>query len=260
MKAIKIFSVATVLGLVALSLSCGATKPPPTLTAEDMFNKAKRRYDTRHYLEAAGQFKEMLVRHPGSKFAEPANFLLGKCNYETKEYPLAEVEFGRVVRDFPRGRYAEEAHFMLGMCAFKQRRPVHYDQTATQEAIVLFGTYLARYPGGAFSGEAGARIRECRSILAEKLFLNGTLYVKLRRWQAARLCFEELLEKYSDLQRADWAQVGLGRCYEEEKDWERAEALYGMALEKKGDAELVSAARDGMKRVQSKKSRSVNSG
>ncbi|UCF78630.1 MAG: outer membrane protein assembly factor BamD [Candidatus Eiseniibacteriota bacterium] len=250
----------TAIAAATLVISCGGSKEMLSETAQSKFEKAKRRYDAGRYLEATEQFKNLLALFPGSKFAEPATFFLGKSRFEEKEYLLAEVDFHRIVRDFPRGTYAEEATFMLGMCVFKQRRPFQFDQSATERAILLFGAYLSTYPAGKFVEDAQERLAECRSVLAEKLHANGLLYLKLSKPKAARLSFEEVLEKYDDLPWADRALVGIARSYEQERNWAKAAELYEGVVEKGGDEEALATARDRLRKIKGKTGESGDAG
>ncbi len=246
--------------VVCLTISCGAGKDVLSDTPEAQFEKAKKRYDAERYLEAIEQFKTLLARFPGSRYAEPATFFLGKSRYGSKEYLMAEVEFERIVRDFPRGEYAEEASFMLAMCAYEQRRPVPFDQASAERALLLFRGYLSVYPNGTFVEKALEKVRECRLVLAEKLHANGVLYLKLRDPKAARMSFEEILEKYDDLHWADWALVGIAKSYELERNWTKAAEMYEGLVERDGDAEALAEARERLRKIRERDIQSGSSG
>jgi outer membrane assembly lipoprotein YfiO len=233
-------------------LSCSGAREIKPQIAQDQFETAKRRFDGRRFLEATDEFKLLLEQYPGSKYAEPGAYFLAKSYYETKEYPLAEVEFDKLLRDFPRGSYAEEAAFMLGMCAFKQKRPAPYEQAVTEKAIQLFSSYLAVYPGGAFAARADQGLRECRAVLAEKLYVSGKLYVKLGDARAARLCFQEVVDKYGEARWADLALVGIGQSYEKERNWSMAAETYRTVLARNADREAQDVARRGLRKVSQK--------
>jgi outer membrane protein assembly factor BamD len=245
---------------VCLVFSCGASKDLRSDTPQARFAKAKKRYDAERYLDATEQFKAFLASFPGSKYAEPATFFLGKSRFGSKEYLMAEVEFERIIRDFPRGEYAEEASFMLGMCAYEQRRPVPFDQASAERAILVFRMYMSAYPDGAFAEKADERIKECRLVLAEKLHANGVLYLKLHDSKAARMSFEEVLEKYDDLHWADWALLGIARSYEQERNWTKATEMYEGLVEREGDAEALAEARDRLRKIRDKAGSSGSSG
>lgn len=243
-----------------LVLSCGAGNGIRTDTPQSQFERANRRYDAGRYLEATETFKTLLARFPGSKYAEPARFYLGQCYLKDKEYLLAEMEFERIIKDFPRGAHVEVATFMLAMCAYERRRPIPFDQTATERAILLFRAYMSTYPDGASVERAREKLGECRSLLAEKLHANGTLYLKLSDPGAARLSFEEILEKYEDLHWADWALVGIAKSYEQERNWTKAAEMYEGVVEREGDAEAVGLAAGRLRKVRDRIGDSENTG
>jgi outer membrane protein assembly factor BamD len=233
-------------------LSCSGAREAPSPTAQDHYNKAKNRFDSRRFLDSTEQFKLLLDQYPGSKYVEAASFYLGMSYYETKEFPLAEVQFEKVVRDFPRGQHAEEATFMLAMCEFKQRRPAPYDQTQTEKAIQLFDAYVLSYPQGSFLARAEEARRECRATLAQKLYLTGRLYLKLKDHEAARLCFQEVLDKYGESRWADLALVGIGESYEKQANWKMASESYREVLARNGDREARDTAMQRLKKVRDK--------
>jgi outer membrane assembly lipoprotein YfiO len=249
----RIFVYLLSLGFAAsFVVSCATTDSTRPTNPTSQFDNARKRYDARRYVEAIEQFKVLLAQFPGSKYAEPGTFFLGKCHYETKEYPLAEVEFERIVRDFPRGSYAEEATFMLGMCAYKERRSSPYDQTSTERAIALFRAYIDTYPEGAFVAKSEQKLGECRATLAQKLCLSGRLYLKLGDSAAARSCFEEVLEKYADSSWAEWAFFGIAESYERERNWVKALDGYRDLMTRNKDAEVSDLAKDKMKKIGNK--------
>jgi len=238
--------------IASLALSCSGAREVRLTTAQDQFEKANGRFDSRRFLDATDGFKLLLAQYPGSRYAEPATFYLGKCYYETEEFPLAEMEFEKVMRDFSRGSYAEEAAFMLGMCAFKQKRPAPYDQAQTEKAVLLFNSYLASHPQGVFAAKAEEALRECRAMLAQKLYLSGRLYVKLRDLEAARLCFQEVLDRFGEARWADLALVEMAQSYEKERNWNKAAETYRSVLARNGDREALDVARQRLKKVQQK--------
>ena len=249
----RVFVYLLLLGFAAsLDLSCATTDGARPTDPAAQFEKAKARYDAHRYLEAADQFKILLAQFPGSKYAEPATFFLGKSYFESREYPLAQVEFERLIRDFRRGSHAEESAFMLGMCAYKERRPAPYDQASTESALALLETYIGSYPEGAFVAKARQKINECRSILGQKLCLSGQLYLKLGDFPAARSCFDELLEKYPDSSWAEWALLGIARSYERERNWGKALESYENVANRNKDARASKSAEDRLKKIREK--------
>jgi outer membrane assembly lipoprotein YfiO len=249
------------LGLAAsFAISCATTERIRATSPAAQFEKAKKRYEERSYLDGAEQFKALLAQSPGSKYAEPATFFLGKCYFESKEYPLAEVEFERVTRDFPRGSYAEEAAFLLGMCAYKERRPAPYDQTSTERAISLLQGYIGAYPEGVFVAKAQQKLRECQSILAQKLYLSGRLYLKLGDFLAARTCFEEVQDKYADFSWAEWALLGIAESYAGERNWGKAQETYEELVKKDKDPQISSVAKERLKKIGDKATRAKGKG
>ena len=84
------------------------------------------------------------------------------------------------------------------------------------------------------------------------MYVSGSLYVKLGDARAARLCFQEVVDKYGEARWADLALVGIGKSYEKERNWSMAADAYRTVLGRNGDREAQDAARRGLKKVSKK--------
>lgn len=86
------------------------TRPPATraepltgrsdATANRLYERAKKEYDTRNYEVAAVLFKQLLREHPESPLAGNAQYWLGETFYAQRQYEAAIVAFDEVIQKY----------------------------------------------------------------------------------------------------------------------------------------------------------------
>jgi len=193
-------AVAFLLGGVLL-VGCGATvKEMPGGIAD--YERGKRSYDQENWLDASLDLKAFVDAYPGSERADDALFYLGDSYFRMKDYALASGQFDRLLRDFPASVHEPDASYFLARCDDLQSHPAKLDQTETERAITRYRTFLEAHPDHPRAQEAQARLTALRSKLAEKRYLNGKLYKKLKHIDAAERYFRGVINEYSD---TSWA-------------------------------------------------------
>jgi outer membrane protein assembly factor BamD len=209
--------------LLVLVFGCGqAPQFGPSGTAEADFLRAQSEYESGHYVTAVELLDAFERRHPASQYIDDALLLLGKAHQGNDEHLLARQAFERLREDYPQSPYAEEGLFQLAQSWYRSIRGPALDPEPTEEALRSFRIYLRRYPEGAFREQARQGEQGALGVLAEKAYLNGVTYLKLRRNDAARRCFERALEQWAESPRSAEAIAGIARSYE--RDGARAEA------------------------------------
>jgi outer membrane protein assembly factor BamD len=221
--------------LLVLALGCGqSTQFGPSGTAEADFLRAQSEYESGHYVNAVELLDAFERRHPGSQYIDDALLLLGKAHQSNDEHVLARQAFERLREDYPQSPYAEEALFQVAQSWYRSIRGPALDPEPTEEALRSFRVYLRRYPEGAFHEAALAGERGALGVLAEKAYLNGETYLKLRRYDAARRCFERSLEQWAESPRSAEALAGIARSYERAGTLAEARSSYQRLLDHLG--------------------------
>jgi tetratricopeptide (TPR) repeat protein len=90
------------------------------------------------------------------------------------------------------------------------------DPTMTERAIDQFLLFMRLHPESEHVPAARERVNVLRGKLAEKAYLNGRLYIKLKEPEAARFYFDIVTSEYPESQFASKALLGGGRAYEME--------------------------------------------
>jgi outer membrane protein assembly factor BamD len=181
----------------SLLAGCGATISEQPGGIAD-YERGKRAYDQENWLDASLDLKAFVEAYPGSERTDDALYFLGDAYFRMKDYALASGQFDRLLRDFPASVHEAEASFLLARCDDLQSHPAKLDQTETERAIARYRNFLEAHPDHPRAAEARTRLLVLRSKLAEKRYLNGKLYKKLKHMDAAENYFKSVMNEYSD--------------------------------------------------------------
>ena len=203
--------------------------------AGSAFTRAKQEYESGNYLRAIELLVTFEREHPGSQYIDDALYYLGRAHQGNHEQLLARQSFERLLRAYPRSSYAEMTLFEIARSWYMSMRGPALDPEPTESAHAAFLSYLRRYPEGQFRAEAQEAVGEILDRLAEKDYLNGHTYLRLRRPAAARRYFRKSLDTHAEAQIAARAREGIARSYEKDRNWSEARTAYQALLDHLGD-------------------------
>jgi outer membrane assembly lipoprotein YfiO len=199
--------------LALCSAGCAATSGVPKVTnPADRVAVGRDMAERGDCVSAIEVFKSYISTSGGSADVDQAIYFLGICYLKTKEYDSAAIEFERLIRDYPESDSAAAASFQLGEALFGQTRPIDFDQEFTERAIRQWQGYMRAFPGHWQNGQALERVTMARTRMAQKSLDTGNLYIKLRRFEPARVYFRRVIEDYGDTPAAGHAWLGLAMC------------------------------------------------
>ena len=229
---------------VLLLFQCGGGKRfSPRLDPEDRFTLAKRYLEQGKYLKAQEEFKRLIFENPGSGYVDDAQFYLAEAYFLNKEYDFALLEYGYLIENYRSSEYVDDAHFKIGLSYYRRSKPVHLDQTDTKKALDEIELFLTKYPESEYTADALEAKKKCMEKLARKDLEAGKLYMKLRKYPAARVYFESVLEDYPETEGAEEVLLLIGISYEKERDFANAREAYEKAISGSTDQTIISEAR-----------------
>ncbi len=234
------------LAAVLAAIALGGCASAPTARGGDeptRFETIRARFEKGEFGDAVLLLQEFLGDHPGSRYADEGIFLLGRAYYEEGNFPEAEDRFRRILTDYPESPFAADASYHLGLALLSQSRSPQLDQTETLSALTQFQSFITRYPKSPLVERARGHIADIRTRLAEKQYLTGELYLRLKSPKAARFYFEEkVLGGYADTPVAAKAMLRLAESYRADGDWAKtAEWAARLEREHGGRAEAATA-------------------
>lgn len=92
-------------------------------------------------------------------------------------------------------KVAANALFRAGLAYKKQAKTAEYDQNASAQAIASFTDFMTLYPNDARVPEAQRYIEEMKAEQSRGSFEIARFYERRRRWEAAQIYYNEVLNK-----------------------------------------------------------------
>jgi len=123
-------------------------------------------------------------------------------------YYEAEDAFSKVISNYPDSEWAAAAKFQLASCRQAMARGPAYDQGASQEAKEQFEEFVMEHPEAALSIEAEKNIALLNEKEAESSYNIGRFYEKQKAKEAARIYYQEVVDKHP---HSPWAAKALER-------------------------------------------------
>ncbi len=221
------------LGLLATLIVSGCATIPELgdVTAEDLYMIGADAAERGDYLVAIEAFRRITMESPLNEVADDALLGLADAHRATGDYASAEAEYASLLDDYPRSSLVPAAECRLGIAYQEQTLPPALDQSMTHTAIEQLEHFVATYPESEFIVDAQARIFEMRSKLAEKEYMNATLYFRLKDPEAARVYLEAVANDFPDTPWARRALLDEARSLAEEGATARAMTTYDRLLE-----------------------------
>jgi len=157
-------------------------------------------------------FKSIAENAPFSKYGVTAQFNVGVALKKDKNYPQAKEAFEKVILNYPDSELIKDAKFEIADCSFRGSGEPEYEQTATRQAIDEFSRFLGDEGEGqdkSLSQEARKRLLVLQEKDAEHLYQIAKFYERVKKYKAACIYYEEIIEKYSDSSFSDKAEKNL---------------------------------------------------
>lgn len=205
-----------VLYLIVILLIAGCSNHSKLLKSTDnelKYEAAIAYYNKKDYYRALQLFEQLNAMFRGTVRGERINYYQAFCYYEQDDYLLAGYYFDLFARSFPLSKDAEECLFMSALCTSKQSPKYSLDQTKTKEAIEQFQFFMNRYPNSNRKDECNRLVDDLVRKLARKDFEIAKLYFHTMEYEAAVVCFENLMKDYTNTPYAEESNYYIVRSY-----------------------------------------------
>lgn len=143
-----------------------------------------------------------------------AQYKLGLVLKNTLRYYEAEEAFNKVISNYPDSEWAAAAKFQIAECRAAVSHGPAYDQGAAKEAKEKFEEFVKEHPEANLSVEAQKNIEKLKEEEAEASFGIGRFYEKQKAFEAARIYYEDIINKSPE---SAWAQKAKERLQLMEK-------------------------------------------
>jgi outer membrane protein assembly factor BamD len=199
---------AAILTLCTFASACVQRSTVIPRNVDEYYEQAMEAFNTEDLTRAQKFFDVIKLQYPASKYADDAQYYLAEINVKKNENILAAYNYNQLRRTFPNSEFAKISAYKAALSSARQSPKYDRDQDYTKQAIKAFSEFQAVYPKDSLSTEAGKRIIELRTKLAEHDFRTAELYIKLQAPRAAIAYFDLVLTNYPDTEFLEASFLG----------------------------------------------------
>ncbi len=230
-------------------MGCGGGIPSIPDNPDQLLAKGDAYFKRKKNFQSQELYKAFLLRHPGNARSDHVQFMLAESYYEDKEYALAGVEYRILVSNYGYSDYVDDAYFKEALCLYYEAPRVELDQTRTREALNKLQTFVRIFPTSPLIPDVQRYIAEIREKLAEKDLKNAIFYIDARRFDAALIYLDKVIDNYPDNDYWAMALYHKATILERRLEFDQAIELYERVLDYPGNLRVKSAAREGLNRL-----------
>jgi outer membrane protein assembly factor BamD (BamD/ComL family) len=146
--------------------------------------------------KTADMFEKVVKNGPYSDFGPKAQMNIGAVREKQEDYPSAVKAYERAAdRYADRELVASDALFRAGLAYQRQARTAEYDQTVASKAISTFDDFSTLHPNDNRMPEVQLRIQSLKTEQARGAFETAKFYEKRKKWAAAKIYYNEAINK-----------------------------------------------------------------
>jgi len=189
------------------------TKIVPDVPADDLYNQALARLQSKDYDGAAKKFAELEKQYPYSQWQRKGILMTTFSQYQNASYDDAIASAKRYIGLFPSSPDVPYAYYLEGMSYYNQIPDINRDQDRAAKAVEIFTLITEKYPKSEYADDARYKLQVARDQLAGKEMLVGRYYLNQHNYAAAINRFREVLFKYQTTRHAEEALLRLTEAY-----------------------------------------------
>src|ERR1051326_4914325 len=212
MKRSLFFHIVSVLALVA----CGGPqfRIKDYVTPETLMEASKQEFRKGHFSAARTGFQRVTFEVPtADPLGGEARYYLAECNYAEGEYADAAKNFRKVADDYSAHPLAPDALLRAGDAAVAQWNRIELDPTSGEEALASYQELTTRYPNSRAAERARLKLKALAGRFAEKEYLAGMFYFRLKAYDSAIIYFRAVAADYGESDFAPQALIRLVEAY-----------------------------------------------
>ena len=143
-------------------------------------------------------YQHVVEQAPYGEYGALAQFRLGECYRKQHLFDEASHAFQRVADEYPNSPLVPDAKFNVAFCAYQLSLKPSYDQSATDEAISWYETFIEAHPESGLVPEAKESLRKLREFKAQGLAQVAAFYEAQRKPASAVIYYRQIVQRYPD--------------------------------------------------------------
>ena len=185
----------------------------PDTPADKLYSEGLAKMEDKDYENAAKQFEQLDKQYTYSDWSRKGLLMTAYANYESAKYDDAINASKRYLQRHPASKDAAYAQYLMAMSQYKQIPDVTRDQERSERALVALQELVQKYPTSEYAADAKAKIQITRDQLAGKEMEVGRFYLEKRNFPAAINRFRDVVAKYQTTRHAEEALMRLTEAY-----------------------------------------------
>jgi outer membrane protein assembly factor BamD len=182
---------------VCLISGCSSGPTRDSNSAEGAFLTAEDYEKDERFEEALTKYREVMNKHPYSRFAVEAKIRIANIHYERENFIEAQTAYQLVKDLHPKHEKIDYITFRLAMSYFSQLpSTIDRDLSLAHKANLHFDEVANSYPKSNFVKEAGEKKIEALKMLAEKESYIAYFYFHRDMYDSALRRYEKILAQF----------------------------------------------------------------
>jgi len=183
------------IALLAAGCSSLQEKDDSELTANELYERAKKALDSNDYEMAISHFDTLETRFPFGIYAQHAQLNSAYAYYKFDESESAIANAERFIKTYPRHEHVDYAYYLRGLAKFSQDkdnldRMLDLDVTERESGSIeasffYFKELTDRFPESRYTADSRQRMIHLRNLLAQAELHVASYYLNREAFTAA---------------------------------------------------------------------------
>jgi len=162
----------------------------------ELYQDAEDRFQKKNYTEAVQLYERLKSAYPDFEKLPRVYLRIADCFFQDSKYEDAVARYRQFLELYPNHEDKNQAKYNIGMCFFNQIKNTDLDGTMVQKAEQAFKEVVDDPDAGPLKAKAEEKYKDCRTKLAEKELYKARTYLNLKRYTAARMAAQRILDEY----------------------------------------------------------------
>ena len=191
------------MALLLFTSGCGMIDyyflPPPTDTAQELWESGRDAMREKNYTEAQDLFLKLKDRYPFSPYAPDGLIGLGDAYFMDDKFQQAADAYKEFESLHPRHEQIPYVLYQIGVSIYRKLDSIDLPQDGLGEAIQYFTLLKEHYPNTQWGQDAGNWIIKCRTRMADHELFVADFYWNTGRYGAAWRRYMYVAQNFQDL-------------------------------------------------------------
>ena len=147
-------------------------------------------------------YQHVVAQAPYGDYGAISQYRLGECYDRQGLFEEGSRAFQKVISDYPTAALVSEAKYNVAFCSYRLSLKPSYDQSATDEAISWFESFIQTHPESTMIPQAKAALEKLRGFKAQGLIQVAAFYEMQKKPQSAAVYYQQVVDKYPDTPEA----------------------------------------------------------